>query len=159
MPPGFPLPTASVLVPSTSFLALPCPIHSFSWQLAASFLLRPFTYVSRISPVSPTVCALSSGRRPLCSRLVDILIPSPAPPQSCTAAAAGAAGEAATISWAQDPTVGIGAGRLLGRRVVVTGRVVLLAREGGRAEAGDIAVVEWDIGGEAELPVGHLRFV
>ena len=55
--------------------------------------------------------------------------------------------------------VGIGSGRLLGRRVVVTGRVVLLAREGGRAEAGDIAVVEWDGGGEAELPVGHLRFV
>ena len=53
----------------------------------------------------------------------------------------------------------IGAGRLLGRRVVVTGRVVLLARECGRAEAGDIAVVEWDGGGEAELPVGHLRFV
>ena len=47
--------------------------------------------------------------------------------------------------------------RLLGRRVVLRGRVVLLAREG-RAGGHDTAVVELDGGGEAEVPIGLLCF-
>ena len=66
-------------------------------------------------------------------------------------------------AWEQDPVgaegSGFEGGQLVGRRVVVHGRIVLLAREGGRAGGGDIAVVEWDGGGEADLPVGLLCFI
>ena len=63
--------------------------------------------------------------------------------------------------WAQDllgaEGGGVGGGQLLGMRVALHGRVVLLARESAGAETVDIAVVEWDGGGETDLPVGLLR--
>ena len=78
------------------------------------------------------------------------------------AAAAAAAGVDVPDAWTQDPVGpgggGGGAGRLLGRRVVQRGRVVLLAREGVEAGSDDTAVVEWDGGGETEVPVSLLCF-
>ena len=89
------------------------------------------------------------------------------PQQSFTAASDGAASDVAAgvdvpAAWTQDAVgpggVGGGAGRLRGRRVVMRGRVVLLAREGGGGGGEDTAVVEWDGGGQAEVPVGLLCF-
>ena len=78
------------------------------------------------------------------------------------AAAASAAGVDVPDAWTQDPVGpgggGSGSGRLLGRRVVQRGRVVLLAREGLEAGSDDTAVVEWDGGGETEVPVSLLCF-
>ena len=50
--------------------------------------------------------------------------------------------------------------RLLGRGVVLRGRVVLLARKGtqGRAGGDDTTVVELDSRSEAEVPVSLLCF-
>ena len=81
---------------------------------------------------------------------------------NAAAAAPAAAGVDVPDAWTQDPVGpgggGGGAGRLLGRRVVQRGRVVLLAREGVEAGSDDTAVVEWDGGGETEVPVSLLCF-